>query len=57
MLMGAQVKRRHPHATETVLTDVNIERRGKFYYATNDAGKFLLKKKIGSTGTWVEKKR
>jgi hypothetical protein len=55
--------RNYPKAEEKCLSNVNIEERGAFYYATDDAGTELLKKKIGSNGTRVvnyieeEKKR
>ncbi len=45
--------RKHPKATEVCLENVNIEERGCFYYVTNDSGDFLIKKKIGSNGTYV----
>lgn len=45
--------RNHPKATEKVLNDVNIEERGSFYIVTDDNGKELLRKKIGSNGTSV----
>ena len=48
--------RNHPHATERCLENVNIEERGQFYYITNDSGREILKKKIGSNGTRVIKK-
>ncbi len=47
--------RKHPKATECCLRDVNIEEKGCFYIVTDDSGKQLLRKKIGSNGTWVEK--
>lgn len=45
--------RKHPKATERVLNDVNIEERGSFYIVTDDDGKEILRKKIGSNGTSV----
>lgn len=45
--------RNHSKATETILKDVNIEKKGSFYYATDDSGKLLVKKKIDSNGTYV----
>jgi len=45
--------RNYPKATEEKLENVNIEERGCFYYVSDDEGKQLLKKKIGSTGTEV----
>ena len=45
--------RKHPKAKEVCLENVNIEERGCFYYVTDDTGKELLKKKIGSNGTTV----
>ena len=48
--------RRHPRTTEKVLADVNIKRRGMFYYVSDDNGTCLLKKKIDSNGTWIDKK-
>ena len=47
--------RKHPKAIEHKLEDVNIEERGSFYYVTDDAGNQLIKKKIGSNGTYVRK--
>lgn len=45
--------RNHPKATEMELKDVNIEEKGCFYIVTDDKGSQLLKKKIGSNGTYV----
>ena len=45
--------RKHPKATEKCLEHVNIEERGAFYYISDDSGKELLKKKVGSNGTRV----
>lgn len=45
--------RNHQKATEKTLENVNIEKRGSFYYVTDDNGKELLKKKIDSRGTRV----
>ncbi len=45
--------RKYPKAKEMCLENVNIEERGCFYYITDDTGKELLKKKIGSNGTRV----
>lgn len=42
---------RHPRPINHVLESVLIEERGCFYYITDDSGKLLLKKKIGSNGT------
>lgn len=47
--------RKHPKATERVLENVNIEERGCFYYASDENGKEILKKKIASNGTWIER--
>ena len=47
--------RKHPKATECELKNVNIEEKGCFYIVTDNAGKLLLKKKIGSNGTYVSK--
>lgn len=47
--------RKHPVPEEHRLENVNIEERGCFYYVTDDNGKQLLKKKIGSNGTYVTK--
>ena len=46
--------RKHPTATEHTLEDVNIEEKGCFYIITDDIGNQLLKKKIGSNGTYVK---
>lgn len=48
--------RKHPKATEHVLKDVFIEEKGCFYIVTDDDGNQLLRKKIGSNGTYVIKK-
>lgn len=48
--------RKHPKATDVVLDDVNIEERGSFYIITDDQGREILRKKIGSNGTWVSYK-
>lgn len=47
--------RKHPKATTCELMNVNIEEKGCFYIVTDNAGKQLLKKKIGSNGTYVSK--
>lgn len=47
--------RKHPHATTCELMNVNIEEKGCFYIVTDNAGKLLLKKKIGSNGTYVSR--
>ncbi len=47
--------RKHPKATEHKLKDVWIEEKGCFYLVTDDNGKLLIKKKIGSNGTVVTK--
>ena len=48
--------RNHPKANKKSLTDVNIEERGSFYIITDDNGNEILRKKIGSNGTYVYKK-
>lgn len=48
-----QGTRKHPKAVKRNLTNVNIEERGSFYVVTDDNGKELLRKKIGSNGTEV----
>lgn len=48
--------RKHPRAIEHKLEDVYIEEKGCFYLVTNDDGKLLVKKKIGSNGTFVTRK-
>lgn len=45
--------RKHPKATEHKLEDVWIEEKGCFYLVSDDDGKLLIKKKIGSNGTYV----
>jgi len=45
--------RNHPRAKEVTLNDVVIEERGCFYYVSDKAGRFLVKKKIDSNGTKV----
>lgn len=45
--------RKHPKAKECIVRDVNIEEKGCYYIVTDDAGKELMKKKIGSNGTVV----
>lgn len=45
--------RAHPRASEGHLDNVNIEERGSFYVITDDSGKEILRKKIGSNGTRV----
>ena len=42
---------RHPKAVEHRLENVNIEEKGSFYIVTDDDGKLLIRKKIGSNGT------
>ena len=46
--------RAHPKASEEHLDNVNIEERGSFYVITDDSGKEILRKKIGSNGTHVK---
>ena len=46
--------RAHPRASEEHLDNVNIEERGSFYVITDDSGKEILRKKIGSNGTHVK---
>jgi len=48
--------RKHPKANKKQLTDVNIEERGSFYIVTDDNGNEILRKKIGSNGTYVRYK-
>jgi hypothetical protein len=47
--------RKHPKATEATMDDVEIEEKGCFYIVYRD-GAVVLKKKIGSTGTFVSYK-
>lgn len=54
--------RKHPHADEYSLKDVYIVEKGSFYYVYKskedyEKGNLLLKKKIGSNGTYVNYKR
>lgn len=49
--------RKHPKATRHNLHDVLIEEKGCFYLVYDEAGALILKKKIGSNGTEVTKKR
>lgn len=46
--------RKHPHASEMVLEDVQIEERGCFYICYRN-GKEVLRKKTDSRGTWIER--
>lgn len=43
-----------PKPIEHSLEDVNIETRGSFYVVTDNAGNEIVRKKIGSSGTFVE---
>lgn len=43
-----------PKPIEHNLENVNIETKGSFYIVTDDAGNELVRKKIGSNGTFVE---
>ena len=43
----------HSSPDEFELSDVLIEERGCYYYVYDHDGKFLLRKKIGSNGTYV----
>lgn len=45
--------RKHPKPVEHTLSNVNIEEKGSFYIITDDSGKEILRKKIGSNGTKV----
>lgn len=45
--------RKHPKATECKLEGVEIEERGAFYLVYKD-GELVLRKKIGSNGTFVK---
>lgn len=45
--------RKHPKATRQRLDGVLIEERGAFYIVTDDNGREILRKKIGSNGTEV----
>ena len=47
--------RKHPTASKHTLNDVYIEEKGCFYIVTDENGNQLLKKKIGSNGTYVTK--
>ena len=44
--------RSHPKANPQTLTDVNIQEKGSFYIVTDDNGNQLVRKKIGSNGTY-----
>ena len=46
---------RHPIAHKCKLENVIIEEKGCFYIVSDDKGNILLKKKIDSNGTWVER--
>lgn len=48
--------RKHPRPIKHKLEDVNIEERGSFYVITDDSGREILRKKIGSNGTYVYKR-
>ena len=48
--------RKHPKAKRCTLENVNIEEKGAFYIVTDDSGKEILRKKIGSNGTHVYRK-
>lgn len=45
--------RNHPKASKKKLENVNIEERGCFYIVIDDEGNELIRKKIGSNGTYV----
>lgn len=45
--------RNYPKAVKHTLRDVNIQVKGSFYIITDDNGKEILRKKIGSNGTYV----
>lgn len=45
--------RKHPKANKQRLDNVNIEERGSFYIVTDNDGREILRKKIGSNGTYV----
>lgn len=47
--------RKHPKAIKQELRDVIIEERGCFYIVKNESGREILRKKIGSNGTYVTK--
>lgn len=51
-----QGSRKYPKAVPHRLTNVNIEERGAFYYVTDDENNLIIKKKIGSNGTYAVKK-
>lgn len=45
---------KHPKANKKRLENVLIEERGSFYVVKNENGEEILRKKIGSNGTYVE---
>lgn len=45
--------RKHPKAFDRYIEDVNIERKGCFYIVTDDYGFEIIRKKIGSNGTYI----
>lgn len=47
--------RKHPKCIQRFLNDVLIEEKGCFYLVYNTVGDLVLKKKIGSNGTFVVK--
>lgn len=47
--------RKHPKATKKILEDIYIEEKGCFYIITDEENKEILRKKIGSNGTYVTK--
>lgn len=49
--------RNHPKATRRILDDVIIEERGSFYYAYDDDGELIIRKKMFSNGTHASKKK
>ena len=46
--------RKHPKATEQAMHNVYIEERGSFYHVYDQSDKLILRKKIGSNGTFVK---
>lgn len=45
--------RAHPKANKVFLKDVIIEEKGSFYRVLRDDGSLIIRKKIGSNGTYV----
>lgn len=47
--------RKHPKATKKIIEDIYIEERGCFFIVTDENNVEIIRKKIGSNGTYVTK--